>query len=313
MTTLLNHRLFRLGLAFFGVLFLTVQIAPPAGILSVLYASYALRSGVHATTLKTDQGDIQAYEGGVPKKDRLPVLLLHGFGDSKISFVQSARWLTQEYQVLLPEFPGFGESPQDPKLTHSIRAQVERVRAMLDARNFPRAHLVGNSMGGHIAAAFSLRYPDRVASLTLISPAGLRVDDPIPYRPQEHAISTEDDYDRFMDQLFYKRPWIPGPFKKDFIRTATERFEWLQKVRAEIRDGEDYILNDRIAQIRARTFILWGQHDGVVHVAHAPVWKAGIAGSKLVIQEDSGHSPQYEYPERTGKQILEFLNEPERQ
>ncbi len=293
-----------LGLAAGALSYLPAQWVLPG-----LYSTYAWRSGVHGTTVQTPEGLIDAMEGGSPRTDRLPVLLLHGFGDSKISFVQAAQWVTPEFQVLMPQFPGFGESPKDPKLNHSIRAQVDRVRALLDAKGWSQAHLVGNSMGGHIAAAFALRYPERVGKLILLSPAGLLVDDPIPYRPQTQAIATEADFDAYMGQIFHKTPWVPRPFKMDFITKAAQGFQWLQKVRQEIREGEDYILNDRIAEISAPTLIVWGKHDGVVRAVHAPLWKEKIRNSRLIEFEDAGHSIQYEYPERTGTLIRDELLE----
>ena len=302
---------FLTALTAFAVLgFVALQVTPPSWILAGLYGTYAWRSGVQVTGIDIAESPLLAYEGGPePSDEKIPLLLLHGFGDSMISFVQTARWLTPRHHVLLPQLPGFGESPDNPDLSYSIRSQVERVHALLDKKGWQKAHLVGNSMGGHISAAFALRYPERVGKLVLLSPAGLRVDDPIPYRPQEKPISTPEAYDAFMGQLFYKRPWVPEPFKKDFMAKSAERFEWLAHVRQEIREGEDYILNDRIPEIKAPTLIIWGRHDGVVRVAHAPVWHQSISGSKLILQEDSGHSPQYEYPERTARQILEFLGE----
>lgn len=296
------------GVAVLAVLL--VQVAPSSWLLAGIYRAYAWQAGVHVTEIPLAEKALLAYEGGPePSAETLPVILIHGFGDSMISFVQMAGWLTPRHRVLLPELPGFGDTPDDPTLSYSIRSQVERVRAMLDAKGWPKAHLIGNSMGGHISAAFALRYPERVGKLVLLSPAGLRVDDPIPYRPAEKPVSTPEAYDAFMGQLFHKRPWVPEPFQQDFMAKSTERFAWLTFVRKEIREGEDYILNDRIAGITAPTLIIWGRHDGVVRVAHAPVWHQGISGSKLIVQEDSGHLPQYEHPERTARQVLDFLEE----
>jgi abhydrolase domain-containing protein 6 len=276
---------------------------PAHWVLPLLYRSYQWRSGVHEVTVQTRREVIPAFEGGIPTEGHAPLLLLHGFGDSRFSFVQTARWLTPHFQVLLPEFPGFGSNPYIQGERYSIREQAERVHEILQARGWPKAHLIGNSMGGHIAAAFALRYPNQVASLILLSPAGLLVDDPVPYRPQERPIVTEADFDAFMGLLFYQRPWIPHAFKLDFIEKAVKNFEGLQAVRAQIRNGEDYILNERLSQIQAPTHIIWGRHDGVVRVAHAPVWKEKIPQAQLTVFEDAAHSLQYEYPERTGKLI----------
>lgn len=275
---------------------------PARWVLPLLYQFYNWQAGVHDTQIPiaTTGEALSAFEGGPDDSPHPPVLLLHGFGDSKVSFVQAARYLTPAFHVLLPEFPGFGDQPHLPGRSHSIRAQVERLHALVTTRNWAKVYLVGNSMGGHIAAAFTLRYPEKVAGLIAISSAGLLVDDPIPYRPSEKPIATEADFDAYMDLLFFKKPWIPHAFKVDFIQKAAQRFEGLQAIRKEIREGEDYLLNERLSNITAPTLILWGRVDGVVRVAHAPVWKEKIPHAELKIFEDAGHSLQYEYPERTG-------------
>ena len=294
-----------------GLAIVAVYVFAPSLALKAIYEGYQLRSGVSERSATLPDGETVSYfEGGVRGA---PVLVLvHGFGDSRNSFVQSARWMSDGHHLILPEMRGFGDSPRDPSRKHSIRAQVERLDAFLSAPGvLPDPSrpvvLVGNSMGGHVSAAYALAHPERVRALVLLSPAGLRVDDPVPYHDVERAIESEADFDAYMDKLFFKKPWIPAPFRADFIAKSKEGFAWLQRIRGEIRGGEDYVLNDRIRAIRAPTLIVWGEHDGIVRPVHAALWNRDIPGSRLIRLEDAGHSPQYEMPERTARLILEFL------
>ncbi len=280
-----------------------VYLRSPSLALKPLYQFYLMRSGLKKVTRLVQGQTVSYYEGGAGPD----LMLLHGFGDSKDSFVQAAQWLVPHYHVILPDMGGFGESAERPELNYSIRSQVERMKALVDALGITQADWVGNSMGGHISAAFTLRYPGWVKKLVVLSPAGLRVDNPTPYEPVTKPMETEEDFDRYMRQVFYKTPWIPSPFKKDFISKSRARFDWYNRIRKDIRAGDDYILNDRIAEIHSPTLIVWGKHDDIVHPVHAPVWRAKIKNSTLMELEDAGHSPQYEMPEKTANWVLEFL------
>ncbi len=273
--------------------------------LAAVYKIYVLRSGLHDAVISTPTKSFKIYTGA--KSGGAPVLMIHGFGDSRISFGQTARFLSGKHRLILPDVPGFGDTPEDPSANHGISSQVSAMKSLLDAMGIKKVTLVGNSMGGHISAAFTLTHPDLVEKLVVIDPAGLRVDDPNPYADVPSALASDDDFDAYMDKLFFKRPWIPGPFKRDFIKNANTKFAWLNRLRGEIRADKDYLLNDRIAAITIPTLILWGRHDRIISAVHAPVWHEKIKGSQLVIWEDAGHSPQYEYPERVGQLLSEFL------
>ncbi len=270
-----------------------------------LSIGYALRSGVTEKTIDLNGYPVPYFEGGQGPA----LLMVHGYGDSHIAFLQSARWLTPAYRVVLPTVPGFGETAHDPARDYSIRGQVEFLRTFTDALGIPSFDLVGNSMGGHIAAAFTLRYPERVRKLVLLNPAGLRVDNPVPYEPVQSPIRNEEDWDRYLSDVFYKKPWAPAPFVRLFIENSRKNFEWSNFLRAQIRAGEDYILNDRVGDLALPVLVFWGRHDRVIRPVHAPQWERRVPGARLILREDIGHAPQYEQPEDTARMIADFLRE----
>ena len=119
---------------------------------TLLYKSHEWRAGVKAHFLSVGGYEIPYYEGG----EGDPLILIHGFGDSKISFVQTAKWLTPHYRVILPEVPGFGTTKCDPRRDYSIHGQVQTLHKFFSTLGLRRFHLGGNSMGGHISAAYAL-------------------------------------------------------------------------------------------------------------------------------------------------------------
>ena len=275
----------------------------PMVALQGLYGLYLSRAELSEAIAEIDGYTVPYYTGGSGPT----VLLIHGFGDSKISFVQAATGLTDRYQLVLPDVPGFGQTAHAPERDYGIAGQSRVMKQLLDELQIERAYIVGNSMGGHIAASFAIRYPERVIGLVLLNPAGLLVDDPIPYKPAEHPLRDDADFDAYLNKAFVERPWVPGPFRARFIAQSQENFEWLNRIRADIRDGDDYILNQRIGRINVPTLIVWGDSDGIIDVVHAPVWQAGIPGAELLILEDCGHAPHYERPEQMRTIMTDFF------
>ena len=124
---------------------------------------YSWNAGVTEKKIAIDGYPVTYYDGGKGET----VVLIHGFGDSNISFLQLAKWLTHKYRVILPAVPGFGATPRRKNRKYSIHAQVKFFHKFFRKLKLKQFHLGGNSMGGHISAAYTLSYPKEVRSLFL--------------------------------------------------------------------------------------------------------------------------------------------------
>lgn len=276
----------------------------PGVLVDVARAQYERRAGITKKKVAVDNYIVPYYDGGAGE----PLVLIHGFGDSMISFVQTAEWLTPKFRVILPEVPGFGDTVQDTGRSYGIRAQVETIHAMLKSLGIQKYHVGGNSMGGHIAAAYALTYPNEVLSLILINAAGVTVDESEPYKDALEPVRTEADFDAYLDKLFVRKPPIPGPVKSYLVERTARDFEWHNRIRGEIRSGDDYNLNHRVSAITAPTLIIWGDKDQLISLDVGKAYHGAIAGSRLVVFAECGHSPQYERPKETAEAVLAFLS-----
>ncbi len=104
-----------------------------------------------------------------------PALFLHGAGATRMWLPFYER-LSESVDFLAPEHPGYGDTPT-PDWLEGFDDLVLHYRDVLDAFELESVHLIGFSLGGWIAANLAVFYPHRVRSLTLITPAGLRVPD----------------------------------------------------------------------------------------------------------------------------------------
>ncbi|MFT9330979.1 acetoin dehydrogenase dihydrolipoyllysine-residue acetyltransferase subunit [Acetobacter persici] len=106
------------------------------------------------------------------RRDGVPLLLIHGFGGDLTNWMLNQDVLARHHRVITFDLPGHGASSKDVG-DGSVTILAEAVSELLKALNVPRAHIMGHSLGGAIALALLRDYPDTVASLTLIAPAGL--------------------------------------------------------------------------------------------------------------------------------------------
>src|SRR3954471_7617845 len=96
-----------------------------------------------------------------------PVVFVHGLGGSWQNWLENLPFFARKFRVIACDLPGFGESPM-PLEDISISGYGKFVVGLLDALEIERAHLVGNSMGGFIAAEVALQAPERVDRLVLV-------------------------------------------------------------------------------------------------------------------------------------------------
>jgi abhydrolase domain-containing protein 6 len=251
-------------------------------------------------------------EGGNPAGK--PLVLVHGFGGDKDNWSFYAPYIKQDYRLIFPDLPGFGENDRSMAPDHSIAAQAERLRDFLTVLGIDKCHLGGNSMGGAIALRFALDFPERLHSLTLFNNAGvigteeselqqLVLQGESPLVPRTMA-----DIDRLLAFVAHKPRWVPQQFKRVMFNEMKRHEALLDKIFNQIVDDAlEKPLNDRLGEIKLPTQIIWGRHDKLLDVTCAVVQHEGIPHSELVIFEDVGHVPMIEKPRETARHHLAFL------
>jgi pimeloyl-ACP methyl ester carboxylesterase len=123
--------------------------------------------GLRFHSVRTRMGAISAMEAGRGE----PVVLLHGLGATKASFLPTVAALAPDHRVIAVDLLGFGDSDKPIAAAYDARFFARSVEALLDALELERAHLVGNSMGGRVALETGLRTPERTGRLVLLAPS----------------------------------------------------------------------------------------------------------------------------------------------
>ncbi|SFR81900.1 Pimeloyl-ACP methyl ester carboxylesterase [Marinobacter daqiaonensis] len=242
------------------------------------------------------------------------LLMIHGFGANKDNWVRMAAHLPDDYRLLIPDLPGHGQSSIASSADYTVEAQTEALKKFLDRLGVERVHMAGNSMGGGITAFFASRYPDRVATIALYSPAGSdhypsQLDDALAEGDNPLVVREPGDFDKLMDFVLEKRPFVPWPVASVMEENAIARQSINDQIfEAIVLSAVDFELEGILSSIKAPTLIVWGREDRVLAPENARVFDQAIEQSRVVLLEGVGHVPMLEVPERSADLWLEFIH-----
>ncbi len=288
-----------LGAVAAGLLYLA-----PGTVISLTQWQAARSAGLTSKTVSVDGYETHYFEGG-----KGPVLImLHGMADDRHSFVGVAKELAADYRVVLPDLMGHGDNAANPGRDYSIAGQRVFIGAFADALNVATFSLVGNSMGGHVAAAYALDNQARIERLVLVNAPGLVLDETVIYGGFGEPLRGREDFDALMKRVLYNPPAVPDPIKQYLIEKTNARMAFINSLADSVRGGADHDLSDRIAAMQAPTLIVWGEEDVVVPFIVAEAYAEHIPDAELVLLSEAGHSPQMEAPDRVANAIRQFLN-----
>jgi pimeloyl-ACP methyl ester carboxylesterase len=271
--------------------------------------------------VETESGTLSVVEAGAGP----PVLLVHGLGATKLSFLPTTVALASAgFRTIAVDLPGFGDSvkpllaPYHPPFF--ARAMVD----LMDALGIDRAHVAGNSMGGRVALELGLRYPDRVRKLALIAPS-LAWRRGRPWAPFVRLLRPELGFvqatPRWVIESIVSRivpaasgGWVHAGVDEFLRAYLTPRgrvalYAAARNIYLEEPHGEKGFWT-RLELLQAACLFVWGRLDRLVPIGFAR-HVAGVLPAAEQLYLDCGHVPQLERPAETHAAIAAFLQRPE--
>ena len=257
--------------------------------------------------------DVGGLEVAYRRKGSGPAtVFLHGAGGTRMWLPFYER-LSESVDLVAPEHPGFGDTPA-ADWVEGFDDLVLHYRTVLDALELDRIHLIGFSLGGWISANLAIYYPERLKSLTLISPGGLRV----PEAPMADFMRMPPEQigdillnGQTLDYLDY----FPDPHDIDAaIRGYGEasmfaRLAWNPRY--------DYRLDRRVPGVTLPALVIEPDDDRLVPNAHAKRWAELLPNARLEKVKGkpgkpTGHLLMIQQPDATAAAITRFIEEVER-
>jgi pimeloyl-ACP methyl ester carboxylesterase len=253
------------------------------------------------------------------------VILIHGLGSNKTSFFETVSALAPKYTVHAIDLPGFGSSSKPVRAPYDSAWFARAVCRFMDAEGINRAHLVGNSLGGRVSIEVGLQAPDRVRSLSLLSPsmAWRRRRHFAPLvkmvRPELAAIPHT-----FGDALVRKQFWSlfsrPERIHPSAADVAVEEFlRTYRSVNARVAfhaSARHIYLEEpngptgfwtRLSDLKPPALFVWGDEDPLVPSAFARYVRDALPDARQVILEQCGHVPQVEHPVDANALVHDFI------
>ncbi len=223
------------------------------------------------------------------------VLLVHGYGGDRNSWLFLQEPLAARYRVYALDLPGHGTSTKDVG-EGSVSVLADAVTGVLDALGAERAHLVGHSMGGAVALAVAAQQPERIASLTLIAPSGFGPEINAGFLRGFADAQTRRELKPVVGQLFADESLVTRQLVNDLL--AYKRLdgvdEALHALTDTLLDG-DAQRGDSAASLAAiggtvPVTVVWGRADQVIPAAQAE----SVVGAVRHLIDGAGHMPHME-------------------
>jgi pimeloyl-ACP methyl ester carboxylesterase len=246
------------------------------------------------------------------------VILIHGLMDSAEQWRANMDALASAHRVFAVDLMGFGFSSRVTAPVYSMKRLARSIREFMDAQGIPRASIVGHSLGGAVALEFAHDFPERVEKLVLIAPATYLLQ----WRPELRWARQLPFVPRALIGWTLTSRRARGRALRDALGDPArfDAAELARRIRPlRVRGTADALvamlesphhsdLPQDLARVTAPTLIVWGEKDRAVPRRHGTYHARALPHARLVVIENAGHLPQYEYPDQVNRLILEFLD-----
>ena len=250
------------------------------------------------TTVTVRDARVFMRRGGAGK----PLLYLHGAGGLP-GWLPFLGRMADRYDVMAPDHPSFGRSPR-PEWLDSIADLAYFYLDLLTALDLRGVHIVGHSMGGWIAQEIAIRSTARIASLTLIDAAGIRIKG----KPAADIFMMDREQ---QVRALYANPKLVEQMLTAPLTPEQEALAIDNRVAAARLCWQPRLFNPKLPtwlhRIDVPTHILWGDDDRIIAPEYGPELLGLIPGAKLTMIANCGHSPHVEHAEATVASITDFI------
>ena len=228
-----------------------------------------------------------------------PLVLLHGLFGALSNFADLIEHFRHTHKVVVPLLPLF-----DLDIFHtSVGGLQKHVQKFIELRGYNNIHLLGNSLGGHVALVHILKHPERIRTLTLTGSSGLfenGMGDSYPKR-------GDKEYIRKKTELTFYDPAMATEELVDEVFEITNNRIKVIKIIALAKSAIRNNLGEELNQIKQPTLLVWGNNDTITPPFVAKEFNKLIPNSELHFVDKCGHAPMMEVPQEFNKILETFL------
>jgi pimeloyl-ACP methyl ester carboxylesterase len=227
------------------------------------------------------------------------LLLLHGLFGAMSNFADLIEHFRKSYKVVVPILPLF-----DLDIFHTSVGGLQKfVNKFIETRGYSNIHLLGNSLGGHVALVHVLKHPEQIKTLTLTGSSGLfenGMGDTYPKR-------GDYEYIKKKTQLTFYDPEMATKELVDEVFEITNSRVKVIKIIALAKSAIRNNLGEELNQIKQPTCLIWGNNDTITPPFVGKEFNKLIPNSELHFVDKCGHAPMMEVPVEFNTILSGFL------
>jgi len=228
-----------------------------------------------------------------------PLMLLHGLFGALSNFEPLIEFFRHHNKVVVPLLPLF-----ELDILHtSVGGLAKFVNKFIEARGYNGIHLMGNSLGGHVALIHVLKQPEKIKSVILTGSSGLfesAMGDTYPKRGDYEYIKTKTEL-TFYDPKIASKELVDEVY--GIVNNRIKAIKIIALAKSAIRNN----LGEELNQIKQPTLLIWGNNDSITPPFVAREFSKLIPNSELYFIDKCGHAPMMEVPEEFNAILLKFL------
>jgi len=228
-----------------------------------------------------------------------PLVLLHGLFGALSNFQELIEYFKHHYKVVVPILPLF-----ELDLLHtSVGGLQKYLHKFMEARNYKGVHLLGNSLGGHVALLYLFKHPERTQSLILTGSSGLfenGMGDSYPKRGDYEYIKKKTEI-TFYDPKTASKELVDEVY--EIVNNRLKAIKIIALAKSAIRNN----LGEELNQIKQPTLLIWGNNDTITPPFVAREFHKLIPNSELHFIDKCGHAPMMEVPGEFNQILHKFL------
>ncbi|MDE2581970.1 MAG: acetoin dehydrogenase dihydrolipoyllysine-residue acetyltransferase subunit [Rhodospirillales bacterium] len=264
-------------------------------------------SGLSERRIERD-GRMLSFKVAGAGADGVPAILVHGFGGDSDNWLFNIEALAQDRPIYAPDLPGHGKSGKQ-LLRGDLDELAKAVAAVIEETGAPRVHLVGHSLGAAVSFRVLERWPDRVASLAGIAPAGLGTTVNDGFVRAFVAAERRKDVKAALQMLFADPDQVSAAMIEGvqrFTRLEGAREALATIARENLPDGRQAASFRALAAETATPLLLvWGERDAIIDPAQGEGLPERVAVLRL---PDAGHMPQMEAAASVNQRLAEHFS-----
>jgi len=234
-----------------------------------------------------------------------PLILLHGLFGALSNFEKLVEHFKHTHRVIVPMLPLF-----DLDILHTtVGGLAKYLHKFIETKGFTNVHLLGNSLGGHVALVHVLKHPEKIKALILTGSSGLfenGMGDTYPRRGDYEYIKKKTEV-TFYDPKTATKELVDEVF--EITRNRLKVIKIISLAKSAIRHN----LGEELNNIKQPTLLIWGNNDTITPPFVAREFHRLIPNSELHFIDKCGHAPMMEQPEEFNvilDKFLKKLNEP---